>query len=72
MKIKASHSPWLQNIFLPNITLFLDSGRFNQSEWYRLEHFTPPFGFMELNQSRESFLQSRGWLVSCLGSASFL
>ncbi|XP_034360104.1 alpha-N-acetylgalactosaminide alpha-2,6-sialyltransferase 1-like [Arvicanthis niloticus] len=51
VKIKASKSPWLQNIFLPNITLFLDSGRFTQSEWNRLEHFAPPFGFMELNQS---------------------
>ncbi|CAH6776468.1 alpha-N-acetylgalactosaminide alpha-2,6-sialyltransferase 1 [Phodopus roborovskii] len=51
VKIRASKSPWLQNIFLPNLTLFLDSGRFTQSEWDRLEHFAPPFGFMELNQS---------------------
>ncbi|XP_028640335.1 alpha-N-acetylgalactosaminide alpha-2,6-sialyltransferase 1-like, partial [Grammomys surdaster] len=51
VKIKASKSPWLQNLFLPNITLFLDSGHFTQSEWSRLEHFAPPFGFMELNQS---------------------
>lgn len=59
VKITASHSPWLQNIFLPNITLFLDSGRFNQSEWNRLEHFTPPFGFMELNQSLVQKVVSR-------------
>lgn len=71
MKIKASKSPWLQNIFLPNIILFLDSGRFTQSEWNRLEHFAPPFGFMELNQSRESLLQGRAWLASYLGLASF-
>ncbi|XP_060058792.1 alpha-N-acetylgalactosaminide alpha-2,6-sialyltransferase 1 isoform X1 [Erinaceus europaeus] len=51
VKAKASKSPWLQNLFLPNITLFLDSRRFNQSEWLRLEHFAPPFGFMELNYS---------------------
>ncbi|XP_031208505.1 alpha-N-acetylgalactosaminide alpha-2,6-sialyltransferase 1 isoform X2 [Mastomys coucha] len=51
VKVKASKSPWLQNTFLPNITLFLDSGRFTQSEWSRLEHFAPPFGFMELNRS---------------------
>ncbi|KFO35646.1 Alpha-N-acetylgalactosaminide alpha-2,6-sialyltransferase 1 [Fukomys damarensis] len=51
VKIRASKSPWLQNLFLPNITLFLDSGRFNQSEWERLQHFAPPFGFMELNHS---------------------
>ncbi|XP_059126737.1 alpha-N-acetylgalactosaminide alpha-2,6-sialyltransferase 1 [Peromyscus eremicus] len=51
LKIRASKSPRLQNIFLPNLTLFLDSGHFNQSEWDRLEHFAPPFGFMELNQS---------------------
>ncbi|XP_012933560.1 alpha-N-acetylgalactosaminide alpha-2,6-sialyltransferase 1 isoform X2 [Heterocephalus glaber] len=51
VKVRASKSPWLQNLFLPNLTLFLDSGRFNQSEWERLEHFAPPFGFMELNHS---------------------
>ncbi|XP_010854814.1 PREDICTED: alpha-N-acetylgalactosaminide alpha-2,6-sialyltransferase 1 [Bison bison bison] len=51
VKIKASKSPWLRTLFLPNLTLFLDSGHFNQSEWDRLEHFAPPFGFMELNFS---------------------
>ncbi|XP_058417695.1 alpha-N-acetylgalactosaminide alpha-2,6-sialyltransferase 1 [Diceros bicornis minor] len=51
LKVKASKSLWLQNLFLPNLTLFLDSRRFNQSEWERLEHFAPPFGFMELNHS---------------------
>ncbi|XP_035314571.1 alpha-N-acetylgalactosaminide alpha-2,6-sialyltransferase 1 isoform X1 [Cricetulus griseus] len=51
LKIRASKSPWLQNIFLPNLTLFLDSAHFTQGEWDRLEHFAPPFGFMELNQS---------------------
>ncbi|ELW68282.1 alpha-N-acetylgalactosaminide alpha-2,6-sialyltransferase 1 [Tupaia chinensis] len=51
VKVKASKSPWLQNLFLPNLTLFLDAQRFNQSEWGRLEHFPPPFGFMELNFS---------------------
>ncbi|XP_032097457.1 alpha-N-acetylgalactosaminide alpha-2,6-sialyltransferase 1 isoform X2 [Sapajus apella] len=51
VKVKASRSPWLQKLFLPNLTLFLDSRHFNQSEWDRLEHFAPPFGFMELNYS---------------------
>ncbi|KAL2764601.1 alpha-N-acetylgalactosaminide alpha-2,6-sialyltransferase 1 isoform 2, partial [Daubentonia madagascariensis] len=51
VKVKASKSPWLRNLFLPNLTLFLDSSHFNQSEWERLEHFAPPFGFMELNHS---------------------
>ncbi|XP_057629982.1 alpha-N-acetylgalactosaminide alpha-2,6-sialyltransferase 1-like [Chionomys nivalis] len=51
VKIRASKSPWLKNIFLPNLTLFLDGAHFTQSEWDRLEHFAPPFGFMELNQS---------------------
>ncbi|CAO2646187.1 Alpha-N-acetylgalactosaminide alpha-2,6-sialyltransferase 1 [Lemmus lemmus] len=51
VKIRASKSPWLKNIFLPNLTLFLDAGHFTQSEWDHLEHFVPPFGFMELNQS---------------------
>ncbi|XP_008587112.1 PREDICTED: alpha-N-acetylgalactosaminide alpha-2,6-sialyltransferase 1 [Galeopterus variegatus] len=51
VKVKASKSQWLQNLFLPNLTLFLDSRHFNQSEWDRLEHFAPPFGFMELNYS---------------------
>ncbi|XP_012517730.1 PREDICTED: alpha-N-acetylgalactosaminide alpha-2,6-sialyltransferase 1 isoform X2 [Propithecus coquereli] len=51
VKVKASKSPWLRNLFLPNLTLFLDSSHFNQSEWERLEHFAPPFGFMELKHS---------------------
>nr|XP_012634359.1 alpha-N-acetylgalactosaminide alpha-2,6-sialyltransferase 1 isoform X2 [Microcebus murinus] len=51
VKVKASKSPWLRNLFLPNLTLFLDSSRFNQREWERLEHFTSPFGFLELNHS---------------------
>ncbi|XP_037666476.1 alpha-N-acetylgalactosaminide alpha-2,6-sialyltransferase 1 [Choloepus didactylus] len=51
VKVKASRSLWLQNLFLPNLTLFLDSRNFNRSEWDRLEHFAPPFGFMELNYS---------------------
>lgn len=72
MKVKASKSPWLQNTFLPNITLFLDSGRFTQSEWSRLEHFAPPFGFMELNRSCESLLQVRGGGRGRGGGAGFL
>ncbi|XP_040312446.1 alpha-N-acetylgalactosaminide alpha-2,6-sialyltransferase 1 isoform X1 [Herpailurus yagouaroundi] len=51
VKVKASKSPWLQTLFLANLTLFLDSSHFNRSEWDRLEHFAPPFGFMELNYS---------------------
>ncbi|KAM6163510.1 alpha-N-acetylgalactosaminide alpha-2,6-sialyltransferase 1 [Rhynchocyon petersi] len=51
VKVKAARSPWFGPRFLPNLTLFLDSGRFNLSEWRRLEHFAPPFGFMELNFS---------------------
>ncbi|KAM5216571.1 alpha-N-acetylgalactosaminide alpha-2,6-sialyltransferase 1 isoform 2-T3 [Hipposideros larvatus] len=51
VKMKASKSLWLQNLFLPNLTLFLDSSHFNLSEWSRLEHFKPPFGFMDLNYS---------------------
>lgn len=51
VKVRASKSPWLRHLFLPNLTLFLDSRHFNQSEWERLEHFAPPFGFMELNHS---------------------
>lgn len=51
VKVRASRSPWLRHLFLPNLTLFLDSRHFNQSEWERLEHFAPPFGFMELNRS---------------------
>ena len=60
VKIKASKSPWLWTLFLPNLTLFLDSGHFNQSEWDRLEHFPPPFGFMELNFSCESSSKGPG------------
>ncbi|XP_004709328.1 alpha-N-acetylgalactosaminide alpha-2,6-sialyltransferase 1 [Echinops telfairi] len=51
VKVKAFLSPWLQHLFIANLTLFLDSGCFTPSEWARLEHFSPPFGFMELNYS---------------------
>lgn len=54
MKVRASKSLWLRNLFLPNLTLFLDSRHFGPSEWSRLQHFVPPFGFMELDHSCES------------------
>ncbi|XP_015275893.1 PREDICTED: alpha-N-acetylgalactosaminide alpha-2,6-sialyltransferase 1 [Gekko japonicus] len=49
LRVKAAKSDWLQGIFLPNITLFMDRSHCSDSEWERLEHFAPPFGFMELN-----------------------
>ncbi|XP_071672521.1 alpha-N-acetylgalactosaminide alpha-2,6-sialyltransferase 1 isoform X2 [Patagioenas fasciata] len=51
LKAKAAKSEWLRDLFLPNITLFTDKRYFSDSEWDRLEHFAPPFGFMELNYS---------------------
>ncbi|XP_036613863.1 alpha-N-acetylgalactosaminide alpha-2,6-sialyltransferase 1 [Trichosurus vulpecula] len=51
VKVKAAQSYWLRERFLPNLTLFLDLKHFNLSEWDRLEHFKPPFGFMGLNYS---------------------
>ncbi|XP_062977579.1 alpha-N-acetylgalactosaminide alpha-2,6-sialyltransferase 1 [Elgaria multicarinata webbii] len=51
LRLKAAKSDWLKNVFLPNITLFMDKSHFSDSEWNRLEHFVPPFGFMELNYS---------------------
>ncbi|XP_068269385.1 alpha-N-acetylgalactosaminide alpha-2,6-sialyltransferase 1 [Nyctibius grandis] len=51
VKAKAAKSDWLQGLFLPNIMLFTDKRYFNDSEWDRLEHFAPPYGFMELNYS---------------------
>ncbi|KAM9003000.1 alpha-N-acetylgalactosaminide alpha-2,6-sialyltransferase 1 [Sarcophilus harrisii] len=51
VKVKAAQSSWLRELFLPNLTLFLDWEHFNLSEWDRLEHFKPPFGFMGLNYS---------------------
>nr|XP_010307284.1 PREDICTED: alpha-N-acetylgalactosaminide alpha-2,6-sialyltransferase 1 [Balearica regulorum gibbericeps] len=51
VKAKAAKSDWLRDLFLPNIMLFTDKRYFNDSEWNRLEHFAPPYGFMELNRS---------------------
>ncbi|NWW73992.1 SIA7A sialyltransferase, partial [Climacteris rufus] len=51
LRAKAAKSAWLQNLFLPNITLFMDKRYFSDSEWNRLEHFIPPYGFMDLNYS---------------------
>ncbi|KFP84917.1 Alpha-N-acetylgalactosaminide alpha-2,6-sialyltransferase 1, partial [Apaloderma vittatum] len=51
VKTKAAKSGWLRDLFLPNITLFTDKRYFSDSEWDRLEHFVPPYGFMELNYS---------------------
>uniref|UniRef100_A0A8C6YHZ5 alpha-N-acetylgalactosaminide alpha-2,6-sialyltransferase n=1 Tax=Naja naja TaxID=35670 RepID=A0A8C6YHZ5_NAJNA len=51
LRNKAAKSDWLHDIFLPNITVFMDRSHFSDSEWKRMEHFAPPFGFMELNFS---------------------
>ncbi|NXK27572.1 SIA7A sialyltransferase, partial [Arenaria interpres] len=51
VKAKAAKSDWLRDLFLSNIMLFTDKRYFNDSEWNRLEHFAPPYGFMELNYS---------------------
>ncbi|NXK62914.1 SIA7A sialyltransferase, partial [Sylvietta virens] len=51
VRARAAKSDWLRDLFLPNITLFLDKRYFSDSEWNRLEHFIPPFGFMDLNYS---------------------
>ncbi|NXO77368.1 SIA7A sialyltransferase, partial [Sitta europaea] len=51
VRARAAKSDWLRDLFLPSITLFIDKRYFNDREWNRLEHFTPPFGFMDLNYS---------------------
>ncbi|KFQ27028.1 Alpha-N-acetylgalactosaminide alpha-2,6-sialyltransferase 1, partial [Merops nubicus] len=51
VKAKAAKSAWLRDLFLPNIVLFTDKRYFSDREWERLEHFAPPYGFMELNYS---------------------
>ncbi|NXR16650.1 SIA7A sialyltransferase, partial [Cinclus mexicanus] len=52
VRARAAKSDWLRDLFLPNITLFIDKRYFSDSEWNRLEHFIPPFGFMDLNYSQ--------------------
>ncbi|NXK90462.1 SIA7A sialyltransferase, partial [Formicarius rufipectus] len=51
VRARAAKSNWLRHLFLPNITIFTDKRYFNDSEWNRLEHFIPPYGFMDLNYS---------------------
>ncbi|NXC32351.1 SIA7A sialyltransferase, partial [Campylorhamphus procurvoides] len=51
VRARAAKSDWLRDLFLPNITIFTDKRYFNDSEWNRLEHFIPPYGFMDLNYS---------------------
>ncbi|XP_027741913.1 alpha-N-acetylgalactosaminide alpha-2,6-sialyltransferase 1 isoform X1 [Empidonax traillii] len=51
VRARAAKSAWLRDLFLPNITIFTDRRYFNDSEWNRLEHFVPPYGFMDLNYS---------------------
>ncbi|XP_041342532.1 alpha-N-acetylgalactosaminide alpha-2,6-sialyltransferase 1 [Pyrgilauda ruficollis] len=51
VRARAAKSAWLRDLFLPNITLFMDKRYFSDSEWNRLEHFIPPYGFMDLNYS---------------------
>ncbi|NXU07838.1 SIA7A sialyltransferase, partial [Buphagus erythrorhynchus] len=52
VRARAAKSDWLRDLFLPNITPFIDKRYFSDSEWNRLEHFIPPFGFMDLNYSQ--------------------
>ncbi|KAF4797327.1 hypothetical protein TURU_073434 [Turdus rufiventris] len=52
VRARAAKSDWLRDLFLPNITLFMDQRYFNDSEWNRLEHFIPPYGFMDLNYTQ--------------------
>ncbi|NXF12394.1 SIA7A sialyltransferase, partial [Smithornis capensis] len=51
VRARAAKSDWLRDLFLPNIMIFTDKRYFNDSEWDRLEHFAPPYGFMDLNYS---------------------
>ncbi|KAM9281750.1 alpha-N-acetylgalactosaminide alpha-2,6-sialyltransferase 1 [Morus bassanus] len=51
VKAKAAKSAWLRDLLLPNIMLFTDKRYFSDTEWDCLEHFAPPYSFMELNYS---------------------
>ncbi|NXM72358.1 SIA7A sialyltransferase, partial [Serilophus lunatus] len=51
VRARAAKSEWLRDLFLPNIMIFTDKRYFSDSEWNRMEHFIPPYGFMDLNYS---------------------
>uniref|UniRef100_A0A8C3QPP0 alpha-N-acetylgalactosaminide alpha-2,6-sialyltransferase n=1 Tax=Cyanoderma ruficeps TaxID=181631 RepID=A0A8C3QPP0_9PASS len=70
VRARAAKSDWLRDLFLPNITLFIDKRHFSDSEWNRLEHFIPPYGFMDLNYSRESLREDLMVVSLCPSQSS--
>uniref|UniRef100_A0A8C5MPG7 alpha-N-acetylgalactosaminide alpha-2,6-sialyltransferase n=1 Tax=Leptobrachium leishanense TaxID=445787 RepID=A0A8C5MPG7_9ANUR len=69
VKIKASNSPWLKEIFLPQITIFMDNRHFSYKEWERLKHFIPPFGWMTLNYTGQSYSNTKLHAPRCVSCA---
>nr|XP_019963592.1 PREDICTED: alpha-N-acetylgalactosaminide alpha-2,6-sialyltransferase 1-like [Paralichthys olivaceus] len=45
--LRNSEDESFKKAFLPNVRLFLHKDSINMSEWNRLSHFNPPFGFMD-------------------------
>ncbi|KAK1163880.1 alpha-N-acetylgalactosaminide alpha-2,6-sialyltransferase 1-like isoform X1 [Acipenser oxyrinchus oxyrinchus] len=49
IRSRSAEIDWFKQLFIPDISLFMHKEHFNDEEWKRLEHFNPPYGWMETN-----------------------